>query len=346
MSCQPIAWPPCPVPECPEQIVYASQNGNLTGIGVLDSNTASLGTFRGVVGDGAFISTTLDAPNKSVVVSLISGNIAAAVPQATEATAGKGEVATQAETNAGVSDTTFVTPLKLQTRQATTTMFGLGRLGTQAEINVGTVADALVTSLTLGTRLLTVKATRVFGNAAVRASATPDFDGQVGVQLDTEMVYTATGLAAGNWQSSFLQPNTTTTLSADTTISLNGNAWVFQDGATEHVRIDSGVMTFSGSVGILAGTNLNFATTSTLSVNNVTIPADSLMATSGTAGRPTSLPRLNFLSTYNPEATWAAPTGTLARTTFDQSTVTLPELAKRVAALITDLLAVKLPQEP
>lgn len=34
---------------------------------------------------------------------------------------------------------------------------------------------------------------------------------------------------------------------------------------------------------------------------------------------------------------WAAPTGTLARTTFDQSTVTLAELAKRVAALVTDL---------
>lgn len=34
---------------------------------------------------------------------------------------------------------------------------------------------------------------------------------------------------------------------------------------------------------------------------------------------------------------WALPTGTLARTTFDQSTVTLAELAKRVAALVTDL---------
>jgi hypothetical protein len=34
---------------------------------------------------------------------------------------------------------------------------------------------------------------------------------------------------------------------------------------------------------------------------------------------------------------WTAPTGTLSRDTFDQSTVTLPELAKRLAALITDL---------
>lgn len=34
---------------------------------------------------------------------------------------------------------------------------------------------------------------------------------------------------------------------------------------------------------------------------------------------------------------WTAPTGTLSRGTFDQSTVTLPQLAQRVAALITDL---------
>lgn len=34
---------------------------------------------------------------------------------------------------------------------------------------------------------------------------------------------------------------------------------------------------------------------------------------------------------------WGTPTGTLTRTTFDESTVTLPQLAQRVAALITDL---------
>lgn len=34
---------------------------------------------------------------------------------------------------------------------------------------------------------------------------------------------------------------------------------------------------------------------------------------------------------------WGTPIGTLTRTTFDESTVTLPQLAQRVAALITDL---------
>ena len=33
---------------------------------------------------------------------------------------------------------------------------------------------------------------------------------------------------------------------------------------------------------------------------------------------------------------WALPTGTLTRTTFDTTTVTLPQLAERVAAMITD----------
>lgn len=34
---------------------------------------------------------------------------------------------------------------------------------------------------------------------------------------------------------------------------------------------------------------------------------------------------------------WGTPTGTLTRTTFDTATVTLPQLAQRVAALIQDL---------
>jgi hypothetical protein len=36
---------------------------------------------------------------------------------------------------------------------------------------------------------------------------------------------------------------------------------------------------------------------------------------------------------------WALPTATLTRTTFDPATVTLPQLAERVAALITDLFS-------
>lgn len=38
-----------------------------------------------------------------------------------------------------------------------------------------------------------------------------------------------------------------------------------------------------------------------------------------------------------PSPGWSAPTGTISRASFDQSTVTLPELAQRLAALIEDL---------
>lgn len=40
-----------------------------------------------------------------------------------------------------------------------------------------------------------------------------------------------------------------------------------------------------------------------------------------------------------PQGGWAAPTGTLARTTFNTATVTLEQLAEVVAALVTDGLA-------
>jgi hypothetical protein len=39
------------------------------------------------------------------------------------------------------------------------------------------------------------------------------------------------------------------------------------------------------------------------------------------------------------ETGWAAPTGTATRTAFPTSTVTLPQLAERVKALIDDLMA-------
>ena len=38
------------------------------------------------------------------------------------------------------------------------------------------------------------------------------------------------------------------------------------------------------------------------------------------------------------EHEWAAPTGNESRATFDPATVTLPQLAERVAALIKDLV--------
>lgn len=352
MSCQPIIFPPCPQVECPEQIVYASQNGNLNGIGVLDSNTASLGTFRGVVGDGTYISTTLDDPNNSIVVSLIAAAIPAAIPQATETVAGKGEVATQAETNAGASDTTFVTPLKLQTRAATTVLTGLIRLATVGEAAAAVNNTAAMTPFGVGLQIDNVKQTKTFANAAARAAAVPDFDGQLGVQLDTELVYTATGLAAGNWQQSFIQANTTTTFTAETKMYAEATSnFILGTGATNLLILALNNAYMAGTwnvntgdvLNVMGTARLNFTTTGLLQINSVSVPANSFLMTSGTAGQLTSTNRSNVLGTHNTE-TWVAPTGTLDRATFDTATITLPELAERVAALLTDLFAVKLPQ--
>lgn len=47
--------------------------------------------------------------------------------------------------------------------------------------------------------------------------------------------------------------------------------------------------------------------------------------------------------TVSRQTGWGAPTGTVSRATFDPSTVTLEQLAQRLAALVTDLLADKIP---
>jgi len=345
MSCRITIWPPCPTPVCPDVNPVSLSNGNLNGVGVMDSFAVQTGVFRGVVGDGTYVSTTLDAGNKSIIVSLIGAAIPALIPQATESVAGKGEVATQAETDAGVSDTTFVTPLKLGARVSSATLAGVIELATTAEVVAGSDTTRAVTPSTLAYRLSTLKTQQTWANAAARNAATPQFDGQLGVQLDTELVYSATGILAGQWQQSFMQPNTTTTFSANTEFAVAGNAFIISDGATDFLRIEAGNMQFDGDVQFMAASSLDLINGFSLAINSVTVPADSVLATTGTPGSPTSFPIADFLSTHNQEG-WAAPTGTLDRTTFDESTVTLPELAQRVAALITDLLAVKLPQVP
>lgn len=69
--------------------------------------------------------------------------------QATETQKGVAEVATQAETNAGSNDTTIVTPAKLHARVASTTLQGLIAIATQSEVDAGTVATEAVVPTTL-----------------------------------------------------------------------------------------------------------------------------------------------------------------------------------------------------
>lgn len=441
MSCGPvIIYPPCPT-DCPQVVAYLPQNGNLIGIGVLDNfdATANEGTYRGVVGDGTYLTATLDAANKAIVLTFNAA--AVATPQATEILLGGGEIATTAEAQALASDTLLLTPLKLSQVTALTTRPGIVELSTDAENLTGTDTTRAVTPAGMATQRATIKQTRIFANAAARAAATPDFDGQLGVQLDTEGVFTSTGLAAGNWQSSFIQPNTVTTFTALTTFDVGTADLIYKDGATDmggwyggtgfvvettmylnsQMRIEatgglnfiagsevqvasvavpansviitnatpgevssrllsrffqtdttttlssnteieiagsnfrivdggSEQLTVSGSqvlvdvelfinagTEIAGGAAVNFGTTTTIEVNSVTVPANSVLVTSATAGRLTNKLINTFISTSNTQA-WAAPTGLTSRATFDPATVTLPELGQRFAALLTDLM--------
>lgn len=66
-------------------------------------------------------------------------------------------------------------------------------------------------------------------------------------------------------------------------------------------------------------------------------PADLDLSNAGNATKVTALKVASNQVVTARQTGWAAPTGTLSRGSFDQSTVTLPQLAQRVAALITDL---------
>lgn len=446
MNCFPLYAPPCPS-ECPEVIAYLPSNGNLTGIGVLDSfdGVTNQGVYRGIVGD-AYITATLDAANNSIVLTFDPSSLVGT--QATEGAIGEAEIATQAEVTAGVDDLRFITPLKLATRVATTTLAGIIEIATVPEALAGSDNTRAITPASLDQVLGDNKFTMTFANAAARASAVPEFNGQVGVQTDTEQTYTSTGTLAGNWQQSDIQPNTTTTFTANTAfntagavtfelqyggsamfqtsstgisilngfsvnvgafsqfalaanaslsldaasileitgvaipalsvvttgavagnptsrslsdfflldatntinastiLNINGSDVTIKDGATDMVAFTATESHFStnvffegsASIFIETGTTLDFDTTATIAVNSVNIPANSVLITSGTAGRPSSKLINTFLSTSN-TSIWAAPTGLTSKATFDPATATLPEIGQRLAALINDLIA-------
>jgi len=74
---------------------------------------------------------------------------------ATDTTKGLVELATQAETDAGIDATRAITPETLDGRDATTTLTGLSALATNAEIQNGTGIDKVITSSGLPSRTAT-----------------------------------------------------------------------------------------------------------------------------------------------------------------------------------------------
>lgn len=123
-----------------------------------------------------------------------------------------------------------------------------------------------------------------------------------------------------------------------------GNVLKILDGAgtaTHHsLRAQAGFDSYLASNG---HGNLGIGTTTPQAgkklhvLGNTKLEGDLLLTgVAGTASRHIVTDASGNLSDLAKVTGWGTPTGTLTRTTFDTSTVTLSELAERVAALITD----------
>ena len=102
----------------------------------------------------ALTNAVYDVRSTSLTISVTetaTGLVDIAVVQATEGQLGGAQIATQVETDAGVSDTTIVTPLKLSGRVSSETLTGIAELATQAETEAGTDDTRIVTPLKLRT---------------------------------------------------------------------------------------------------------------------------------------------------------------------------------------------------
>jgi hypothetical protein len=352
-----------------ESVEYTFENGNLIGIGVFDNDTDNLVQFRGVASNSLALTVTLDAANKAIILDFDGTILVADIPTFTETVRGIGEAATQAETNAGIADDKILTPLKLQNRTATETRTGIAEIATQAEVNTGTDDTRIVTPLKLSTFTANLQQGQTFADAVARAAAVPDYVGQFGGQQDVGSGWVAYGTNAGEWNQ-LLTGNTTSTLTSVATLVEVGNGTFTWDGnagaATLNfeefgslIFFDSTVQFSSSSVDFINGT-VNYTATAQIQAAGVSVPANSVMITSGTAGQLSSSLINTFLSSANVQAGWGTPSGTLARTTFasyNGQTISNPptqaevqtlddtvrDNSRRLAALVTDLLARLLP---
>lgn len=309
-----------PPSACPDSGTYTASNANVTGEGVFFQQDGNDFQFYGITNDDGYLTVTLDATNKAIVINLDTDLINGSIPDATETVKGKAELATQAETNAGADDTRIVTPLKLAGRTASTSQTGLVELATNAETTTGTDTTRAVVpaGLKAATDLLTIQ--DVAANAVVRDGKTPRFAGQLLPQLDTGVLYYATSTSPGAYSLAALPLTGTANVSA---LTISGDV-VFQVSTT-----------LGGVVNLLQATTV-------LQIDGTDVPADSLICTTGTSGVPSSTQILNFVSGFNTDQ-YTLGTYTTRFTVPNAATGTLEQLYDVVSTLLQTLFDTKKP---
>jgi hypothetical protein len=346
-----------------ESVEYTFENANLAGIGVFDNDTDNLVQFRGIVSDSASLTVTLNATDNTIVFDFDDAALVADIPDATTTQRGILETSTNAEALAKAATDKILTPSNLAALGSTTTFAGLVELATEAETITGTSTTLAVTPAGLAAAgQLTGMTT--WADAVTRAGATPTFDGQLGTQLDINVPFVANGTGAGDFDVP-LYIQGANTMVGNTTITTTGFGFTFDGTGEVTVGCSGGfsVTTDANLIGALtiigngSGEILNLDLP-TLQISGVSM-AESLLGADG-SGLATEYATANFLSLYNVQNGWGTPTGTLARTTFAAyagQTVSNPPTqaevqaiddalviaSRRLAALVTDILAIKLP---
>jgi hypothetical protein len=344
-----------------ESVEYTFENANLTGIGVFDNDTDNLVQFRGVVSDSAALTVTLNATDNTIVLSFDPDALVADIPDATTTERGILETATNAEAIAKAAADKTLTPSNLAALGSTTTFAGLVELATNAETITGTSTTLAVTPAGLAATLDGSEYV-LFADFAERSGATPAFVGQLGVQEDAGLIWVGSGVAPGDFDIAAFMIGTIQATNATTTVLGLETGSTLEITSTDNTGsvLFSCAVTFSTGVTASLSGVTDFTTNGTIYKSGVIVPANSVLTTDGTAGRLASSLIASFLSTANVQSGWGTPSGTLARTTFAAyagQTVSNPPtqaevqaiddalviVSRRLAALITDILAVNLP---
>lgn len=320
-----------------ESVEYTFENQNLIGVGVFNGETDNLVGFRGIASDTLALTVTLDAPNNAIIISFNDELLIDDIPTATESIRGIAEVATQAETNAGTLDDKIITPLKLNDRTATETRTGIAEIATQAEVTTGTDDTRIITPLKLATFAGAQMTTRVFADAVARAAAVPTFNGQLGVQLDTDALIMATGTVAGSFSPNIVIGGTLTVLGD---ISAAVAQATFASVISDEASFDGGALSVISGVGISTTATFSFEPGTTFQISGA--PAANSVIIGRNLGAADALALTEFLTTENVQTGWSVTNPSVTRT-LDVAAASLGDVRAVLGTLINDLKAVLLP---